>query len=310
MTPDRQAAIFVGSTTQARRRISPRVWAIVMLAPLAVGLLIFAVYPMVYLIGLSVTKSTLGEPFRAFVGLGNYSWLASRWDYPAALLRTLLFALPVAMLQMVLGVALAVILIDLRRNSLMIRSLILLPLMTPPVLVGVAWKLILAPAGGLLNGVLQRWGICDGPVSFLGSEPWATLSLFVADTWQWTPFVAILAYAALLQVPSEVREAAQIDGARPSVIFWRIVLPIAAPGLIAVLLLRVIMAFKTFDLVYILTFGGPGYATSYANFVIWQSGLQKFDVGTAAAQTVLFAAFVSLVTMPIFWLHKYSERHQ
>lgn len=281
-----------------------------MLAPLAIGLLLFAVYPLLYLVALSLTKSTLGDPFRAFMGLGNYSWLLSRWDFPAALLRTLLFAIPVALLQMVLGVALAVLLIDLRRHSSLVRSVILLPLMTPPLLVGVAWKLILAPGGGLLNGVLQRWGITSGPISFLGSEPWASLSLFVADTWQWTPFVAILAYAALLQVPDDIREAAQIDGARPSVIFWRIVLPIAAPGLIAVLLLRIIMAFKTFDLVYILTFGGPGYATSYASFVIWQSGLQKFDVGTAAAQTVIFALFVSLVTLPILWLHKYSERHQ
>jgi multiple sugar transport system permease protein len=184
---------------------------------------------------------------------------------------------------------------------------LLLPLMTPPVLVGVAWKLLLAPGGGLINGELMSLGLIDAPVSFLGTTPWALISVMVADIWQWTPFVTLLAYAALLQVPDDVVEAAMLDGARPSAVFWQIQLPLTVHLLLAIFALRLIMAFKVFDLVYILTFGGPGNATDMSGFAIWRTGLREFDVGMASAQTVLFAILVSIVLLPLLHLHRRVE---
>jgi multiple sugar transport system permease protein len=280
-----------------------------MLLPLLFGLTIFAVYPSAYVLALSFTKSTLGQPFRTWIGWANYRWLTVGGDeiFAASLVRAVAFSLGVALVELCLGLWLALSLASLRRGGRLVRSIMLLPLMTPPVLVGVAWKLLLAPGGGLINGKLLAWGLIDAPVSFLGTRPWAMLSIMVADIWQWTPFVAILAYAALRQVPEDVIEAALLDGASERVIFWRILLPLTAPMLLAIFVLRLIMAFKTFDLLYILTFGGPGDATDMAGFTIWRTALRDFDVGTAAAETVLFAVVVSIVIMPFLWLHRRVE---
>ena len=290
----------------ARRR-----WAAwLMISPVLTALVIFALYPAVYLIALSFTKSTLGQPFKTWIGFANYRWLTIGGDdiLIPSLARATAFALGVSVVELVLGVALAVQLLALRRAGHLVRSITLLPLMTPPVLVGIAWKLLLAPGGGLINGKLITWGIVDAPISFLGGEPWAMLSIMIADIWQWTPFVAILAFAALRQVPDDVREAARLDGASERAILWEIVLPLTAPLLLAILLIRLIMAFKTFDVLYILTFGGPGNATNMAGFTIWRTALRSFDVGTAAAQTVLFSIVVSVVTLPVVWLHAVAER--
>jgi len=288
---------------------SRRLTAWLMLLPLIAGLLVFAVYPSIYVLALSFTKSTLGQPFKSWIGWGNYRWLTIGGDdiFAPSLLRAALFSLGVALVELWLGLWLASLLASLKRSGRLARSIMLLPLMTPPVLVGVAWKLLLAPGGGLVNGKLLAWGLIDTPVSFLGTQPWAMLSVMVADTWQWTPFVAILAYAALRQVPDDIIEAAVLDGAGDSAIFWRILLPLTAPLLLTIFVLRLIMSFKTFDLLYILTFGGPGASTNMAGFTIWRTALRDFDVGTAAAQTVLFAIFVSIVVLPFLWLYGSTE---
>lgn len=280
-----------------------------MLLPLLFGLVVFAVYPSVYVLALSFTKSTLGQPFKVWIGWSNYRWLTFGGDeiFVPSLVRAVFFSFGVALVELWLGLWLAVLLVSLKRGGRLVRSIMLLPLMTPPVLVGVAWKLLLAPGGGLVNGKLLAWGLVGAPFSFLGAQPWAMVSIMVADAWQWTPFVAILAYAALREVPDDVVEAALLDGANDSAIFWQILLPLTAPLLLAIFVLRLIMAFKTFDLLYILTFGGPGNATDMAGFAIWRTALRNFDVGTAAAETVLFAVFVSVVILPFLWLHRRVE---
>jgi len=280
-----------------------------MLLPLLLGLSAFAIYPSIYVVALSFTKSTLGQPFKAWIGWSNYQWLTFGGDeiFVPSLERAVLFALGVTLVELSLGLWLGVLLLRLRRVGVLVRSIMLLPLMTPPVLVGVAWKLLLAPGGGLVNGKLVAWGLVKAPISFLGTQPWAMMSIMIADAWQWTPFVAILAYAALRQVPDDVMEAALLDGAGESALFWRILLPLTAPLLLAIFVLRLIMAFKTFDLLYILTFGGPGDSTDMAGFTIWRTALRDFDVGTAAAETVLFAVLVSVVILPFLWLHGRAE---
>jgi len=282
-----------------------------MLLPVLLGLLVFAVYPSIYVVGLSFTKSTLGQPFKAWIGWSNYRWLLFGGDeiFVPSLLRAALFSFGVALVELWLGLWLALLLTSLQRAGRLVRSIMLLPLMTPPVLVGIAWKLLLAPGGGLVNGKLLSLGLVDTPVSFLGTQPWALLSVMVADAWQWTPFVAILGYAALRQVPDDIIEAALLDGANERAVFWKIQLPMTAPLLLAIFVLRLIMAFKTFDLLYILTFGGPGSSTDMAGFTIWRTALRNFDVGAAAAETVLFAGFVSVAILPFLWLHRRVERN-
>lgn len=268
------------------------------------GLALFSIAPFVFLVALSFSKSSLGNTFSQFVGWSNYHWAITGTGFSGSLLRTTLFAATVCCIQLVLGLLLALLFDRMSRGGGLVRTLTLLPLMTPPVMVGTAWKLILAPSGGFLNGWLLSNGWITEPISFLGNKDLAFWSIVVADTWQWTPFIAILCYSALKVLPQDIFEAAALDGAYPLRQFFTLTLPIIAPALAAVFLLKLIIAFKTFDLVFVLTFGGPGNSTNMTSFMIWKTALREFDVGLAAAMTLLFAIFVGLVTLPITWGYK------
>lgn len=275
---------------------------IVLVAPMVVGLAAFALYPLLYLVALSASESLLGKTFQTWVGFDNFAQALGDKVYTDALLRSALFAIPVSLVELVFGVAIALLLVGFVRAGGPLRTLILLPLMTPPIVVATAWKLIFNPTGGLLNGVLLDLGLIDRPVSYLGQSPWAFVSIAVADAWQWTPFVALLAFAALVSLPAETNEAALTDGASGWRAFWTISLPMVGPALAAIFLLKVIIAFKTFDLVYALTFGGPGFDTNMGTFQIFRVALREFNVGYGAAQTLLFGLLVGLATLPIVLL--------
>lgn len=290
------------------RHLSPSLAPALLVAPLVVGLLAFAVYPLLYLLVLSASKSLLGKPFQAWVGIANYREALANQTFLASLLRSVGFALPVTIIEVILGLAIALLLQRSIRGGQIVRTLILLPLMTPPVMVAVAWKLILSPVGGLLNMVLVGLGLTKTPVSVLGSSTWAFPSIAIADAWQWTPFVILLIFAALQAQPVDIQQAAIVDGASPWQLFRDITLPMLMPALLAIGLIRFIMALKLFDLVYALTQGGPGFDTTVGSFYIYRIALEQFNVGSAAAMTVIFGLFVSLVTLPVVMLRDWSLR--
>jgi multiple sugar transport system permease protein len=272
-------------------------WGLV--APLLIGLATFSIYPLIYLGALSLSESLLGNTFQYWIGLDNFRDAFNDTVFTDALRRSIIFAIPVSLVEVVLGVMAALLLDTFVRGGHLLRALILLPLITPPIMVATAWKLIFNPTGGLLNSVLTDLGIIDAPVSWLGSSRWALPAVGLADAWQWTPFVALLAFATLQAMPGDVLEAAAIDGAGRWSRFWTITFPMILPSVSAIFLIKLIIAFKIFDLVYSLTFGGPGFDTNMGSFQIWRVGLQQFNVGYAAAQTILFALLVSLITLPI-----------
>lgn len=285
-------------------KVAPRL----LVAPLIVALLAFAIYPLVYLLILSSSESLLGKPFQEWIGFDNYRAALTDQPFLYSLLRSAGFAVPVTIVELILGLAIAILLQRSVRGGHVVRTLILLPLMTPPVMVAVAWKLILSPVGGLLNMMMLGLGLTDKPVSVLGSSTWAFPSIAVADAWQWTPFIVLLVFAALQAQPDDIRQAATIDGASEWQIFRDITLPMLIPALAAIALIRFIMALKLFDLVYALTQGGPGFDTTVASFHIYRLALEQFNVGYAAALTVVFGLFVSLITLPVVMLRDWSLR--
>jgi multiple sugar transport system permease protein len=278
-------------------------------APLGLALFVTTVYPTIFLIALAITKSTLGKPFRDFVGLKQFVQAILDPNFHAAVTKSIAFAFASATVELIIGFALASLLVSLVKAGRYLLTVILLPLMTPPVMVGIAWKLILAPSGGLLNGWLMRWGVIDAPMSFLASPIPAWISIGVADLWQWVPFVTILCFAALVSLPDGVREAAQIDGAGPVQRLRHVILPLVAAPLASIFLLKLIIGFKLFDLVYVLTFGGPGFTTTNATFAIWRLAFEQFDVGRAAAQTLIFAIVIGIVTIPVVRLHRKASEY-
>lgn len=301
-----QRAARRGNADALLRALARFVW----IAPVVLALLVTLVYPTAFLVALALSKSTLGKPFQAFAGLAPLAKVLGDPLFLAAVAKSVLYAFATSALQLALGLGIALLFASLVKTGRLLVSLVLLPLMTPPVMVGLAWKLMFAPAGGLVNGLLLDWGIVEVPVSFLGSPALAWLTIAVADLWQWTPFVVILCVAALATLPEGVEEAAMLDGADAWRRFRLIVLPLIAAPLASIFLLKLILSFKLFDLVSILTFGGPGFATTTAGFSIYRQAFEQFDVARAAAQTLVYAAVIGLATLPVVRLHaRLRETH-
>lgn len=270
-----------------------------LLAPAFLAIAVIGIYPLVYTVTVALSRSSLGQPYQEMVGLENLGSALSTGDTIPSIVRSLTFAVPSAVLAVLAGLVVALALHNSRGRGRVVRALLLLPLMTPPVMAGVVGKLSLAPTGGLVNNMLRATGLVDAPVSFLGTSPSAMVSLIVLDAWQWTPLCMLLIFAALQGLPLEVYEAAQIDGASAPRTLLSVTLPLLMPSLVTVLLLKLILSFKVFDLVFIMTSGGPGLDTSVASYTIYRSMLEEFDLGQAGAQTIIFLVVVIVIVMPL-----------
>ncbi|MCI9886936.1 sugar ABC transporter permease [Micrococcales bacterium 31B] len=253
--------------------------------------------PTVYLVALALTQSSLARPLRAWVGLDNFTKAAASLGFGDSLWKSVLFAVLGAALQMALGTLIALALRSRgeRRGGLgLVGVLLLLPLITPPVIVGTLWKLLLAPEGGWFASLLAPLGVEQ--FNPLGSPVSAFASLLVVDTWQWTPFVALLVYASLLGLDVEIFEAAALDGASAWRGFTHIALPLLSPALLSVALIKTVLGLKVFDLIFVVTQGGPGVASLLAPFAIYRKAFRgSFQIGQAAAMTLMLCLVVTVV---------------
>lgn len=263
-------------------------------APTVVSILVLGAYPLLFILAAAFTDSTLGKPFQEWVGTANLETVLADSDVVASFGRTVAYAVAVAVVSVVLGVAIAVALEHATRAGAVLRTLLLLPLITPPVVVGTLWKLVFNPGGGLLAAVVP--GTSPAPLS---TTAWALPAIGLADVWQWTPLIVILVYAALLTQDPSVREAAALDGAHGAGLFRHITWPAIAGTVIAALFIRLVIALKVFDLVFVMTSGGPGQASTVTSYLIQQVALKEFDIGRASAITLVFAVIVTVVTLVV-----------
>jgi len=266
-----------------------------MALPTLIVLVFFAVIPLVYVVGLSLTNSTLAKPFNDFIWFANYKKAVQDEVFGQAIINTLVFAFGVTAIETCLGFVLALGLHSEKRAGSFLRTLALLPLFTPPVAVAMIWRLIYDPNSGLINHYLVKWGLVERVIPFLGSPGLALPSIMLADVWQWTPFCFILALAALNSLPKEPYEAADVDGASPWQVFCRLTFPSVVPSLIITFLFRFLIALKVFDLVFILTYGGPGSVTQVVSFYIYKVGFTMFKSGYAATLSFLVLVLVSVI---------------
>lgn len=272
-------------------RYSPQLMAL----PTFLVLIVFSLIPFVYVISLSLTDSTLARPFNDFIWFSNYKRAFTDEIFGASVINTLLFAFVVTSVQTLLGFVLALAFRGERKLGGVLRTLALLPLFTPPVAVAMIWRLIYDPTSGLINHYLLHWGILDRAVGFLGSPAFAMPAIMIADIWQWTPFCFILSLAALQSLPTEPYEAAAVDGASAWQVFRRLTLPMVTPSVIVIFLFRFLIALKVFDLVFILTYGGPGSVTQVVSFYIYKIGFTQFKSGYAATLSILVLILVSII---------------
>lgn len=272
-------------------RYSPMLMAV----PTFVAMVFFAAVPLVYVVSLSLTNSTLAKPFQDFVWFEQYKRALGDEILGRSIVNTLLFAFVATALEVVLGFVLALAIQGLGKLSGLFLTLALLPLFTPPIAVAMVWRLIYDPNQGLLSHYLMQWGITDHAVALLASSKTALPAIMAADVWQWMPFTFLLSYAALQALPRDPYEAAAVDGARALQVFRRLTLPLVAPSLIVIFLFKFLIALKVFDLVFILTYGGPGSSTQVLSFYIYKVGFTLFKSGYGAALSIIVLILVSLI---------------
>lgn len=279
-----------------------------MALPTIALLLLFSLYPLFSMVHMSFTRSTLGQPFRAWVGLQNYKDALVDRIFTTSIGNTLIFGFGVTIAELVIGFLLALFFYRSVRAGRYLRTLALLPFIAPPVAVAMIWRLIYEPNVGLINHYLRQWNITQQSIPFLGQPETSLLSIMVIDIWQWTPFVFILALAALQSLPEEPYEAAAVDGATPFEVFRFITLPMMIPSLLVIGIIRLIGAFKVFDQVYMLTGGGPGISSQVATHYIYRTAFNSFNTGYASSMTIILLVIVIVVITALTLLHAYTVR--
>jgi multiple sugar transport system permease protein len=254
-----------------------------------------SVFPFVYSLWLSFNSWEMGMGLpRKFVGLANYGRLFTEdrfWNSMTNMGEVLIFGVSS---QFIIGLTLAMLLNRAFRARSLITTLFLLPMMIAPVVVGCNWKMIYHYTYGPLNYILKALHLSNEGVNWLGSIKVAMPSVILSDTWEWTPFMMIVLLAGLQSIPEELYEAAKVDGASGWQLFWYITIPVLKPIIIIVLLIRTMDAFKLFDLVVLLTQGGPAGASETVSYYNYLAGFKYFDLGYAAAM-----AYVQLIVIII-----------
>ncbi|HUS17072.1 MAG TPA: sugar ABC transporter permease [Chloroflexia bacterium] len=265
--------------------------------PAALFVAVMMIFPILYTLRLSLYRwsgSNTDPP--QWVGLNNYTTLLSTDPrFTAALVRTFEFTIGAVAVELILGVAIALLLRGSFRGQHVVKTLILLPMVATPVAMGMAWLLMFEPTIGFANAVLQRFHI--PAQGWLADTNQALPSLMLVDVWEWTPMIALIALAGLATLPEEPIEAARVDGANAWQRFIHITLPLLAPTLVVATLLRAIDALKTFDIIYTMTQGGPGFATETLNIYSYTQGFGYFQLGMASSLLEIFFAIVLAVSL-------------
>lgn len=271
----------------------------ILLAPAVAVLGTITLLPLANTVWLSFTDtriSALPTPVH-FIGLENYIFALTDPDFQDALLRTLYFTIVSVGLEGVLGVAAAVLLNQKFRGQLLLRALIILPWAVPTIVNAVAWRLIYHPDYGALNSMLFQLGLISDYQSWIGNPATALNMVILADVWKNFPLVAYVALAALQTVPGDLEKAAAVEGANPWKRFWTITLPWISGPLLVVMVLRTIEAFRVFDIVYVMTGGGPADSTKTASFYIYQEYFNYLRSGSGASYAVLLAGLSAVLIL-------------
>jgi multiple sugar transport system permease protein len=281
------------------------VW--LMLGPALVFLAVLSIWPFAYLVYTSFTSYQLAIPVPIeWVGLDNFKTVLTNQRFWSSLGITAVFGLVSVPVQLVIGLCLALLLNGLVRGREVYASILLVPMMLAPIVVGFAWNLFLNPVYGPLTAALRGMGF--DPPAFAQSPRWALATVVLVDVWQWTPFVMVILLAGLRSIPPRIFEAARSDGSSAWQTFGYIVLPMLKPYLTVAFILRFIDSFKVFDVLYILTRGGPGTMTQNLAYYTYDLGFNRFEFGTAGALSLIQLIVLSVGITLILKLGGRGER--
>ncbi|MGC2786382.1 MAG: sugar ABC transporter permease [Roseiarcus sp.] len=256
--------------------------AMLLLGPAVIYLLALSIYPTIYSLWIAFHNYSLyRRDLVSFSGIDNFTDLLDSDVFKQSFQVTLVFAAAAVLIELLLGLAIAVLLDRKMRGVNALRTLLMIPVLISPVAMGLTFRYIFAPTYGLLTYLLRLVHI-PSP-DWTVSVAWALPVVIFADVWQWTPFVALILLSGMQSVSTEVTEAAELDGLTEWQKLWRIVLPLIRPVLLVVVLIRLIDSIRMFDLVFVMTRGGPGSTTEVLSLFSYVTGFASGDMGSASA---------------------------
>ncbi|HKM43786.1 MAG TPA: sugar ABC transporter permease [Limnochordia bacterium] len=279
----------------------------VFVMPALIFVTVMMAFPILYTFRLSFTQWSMSATRPpVWVALGNYtSLLFHDPRFWGAVARTFVFTIVAVVVETVLGVIIALVLNRETRGQNLIKTLFLLPMIATPVAVGMVWLLMFEPSIGVINYLLELLRLPQG--LWLASPNQALASLILVDVWQWTPMITLIVLAGLASLSREPFEAAIVDGASRLQTVFYITLPLIKSTVVAAVILRTIDAIKTYDIIYTMTQGGPGFATETLNIYSFVLGFQYFQMGKASALLMIFFALVLGLAIILNWLKKPLE---
>lgn len=288
-----------------RRRLTFLVFAVPAIALLGVML----VYPLGRLLQMSVSEVGIRNILRdwPFAGLDNFAEVFSSGVTRSVILQTVFFVAAVLIVTMLAGIAVALVLRSNRSFSILTQTTLILVWTMPAVIMGSLWKFLLT-SDGAVNRIGLSLGLIDEPVPFLALPSTALLSIVLVTIWVGVPFAALVIKSAILDVSDDVVNAARIDGASSWQILTHIVLPMIRPTLLILGVLTVVGAFKAFDLIYVMTKGGPGSTSSTLPFLGYITAFQDYQFGEAAAISVISMGFVLVLAVAYMFAVRREQR--
>lgn len=313
---DRAAAVAARATPEplakSVRGLSDRVVAWLFIAPTILLLLAINIFPLIWAVRLSFTNYRANRPNAeiANVGLENYRRILTDSDIWIAMQTTAHFVFWTILLQTLIGFTLAFLIDRKFRGHAFWTTIILIPMMLSPAVVGNFWRFLYQPQIGLFNYIVSFFtGLDPSSFEMLGSVRLAPWSIIIVDTWMWTPYVMLICLAGLRSIPDYIYEAAEVDRASNWRQFWSITLPMALPFIMLAVLFRGIENFKMFDMVNLLTGGGPGSTTEVASITLKREAFEKWRTGVSSAfAIILFVAVFGLANIYVKALNRVKSR--
>lgn len=273
--------------------MTTRAWLLML--PLLVVMVAVIGWPLVDTVGLSFTDAKLVGTSGSFVGIDNYVKMVSGSNFQRTLWTTVEFAIVSVAAEMVIGVLAALLLNQQFRGRTVLRAMMILPWALPTVVNATLWRLIYNPEYGALNAALIQLGLIDSYRSWLGEPGTAMIALIVADCWKNFPLVALIALAALQAVPRDIVAASLVDGTGPFNRFRYVTLPYLAGPLMVALVLRTIEAFKVFDIIWVMTRGGPANSTRSLSILVYQEAFSFQRAGSGASLALMITLLIMLL---------------
>jgi multiple sugar transport system permease protein len=272
-------------------------------APASILLLAVVCYPILRAIGLSFVHESLANGFRTeFAGLDNFSRILGDSRFRGSLVTTLIFTLVSVGAEFLIGLLLALSMTSLRKWRSAVRVIFLVPWTLPTAVIAVLWAWIFNDQFGVLNAVLIRLGFIESPVAWLAQPTTAMAAIIVADVWKTTPFVFLILLAGLQNVPHDLYEAIEVDGGGAWARFRYVTWPHLLPFVFVAVVFRVVQAFAVFDLVWVMTGGGPGGATETISVYTYQMYMRYLDFGYGSALAVATVVILALAASGLYRL--------